>query len=224
MLDLVPPIFKGRMIPSEIPNVQRWEVETDILSRQTGILTAPIVYRKLCTTWETGLLLSKQKGLSHICKEYHELLPQNSLYCCFGRHGANRLPYWSGNDSNNMILMELKMEDLEVTTHREVTILHAEMQVVDQAKELIAEHKNRIATIEGVIVSQEDQKKKLETTNQKLEAENLKLLNKVDSQEAMIAALREQCAQLTKESSMEENSVKRHKTSTTKPLNRIKDE
>ena len=61
-------------------------------------------------------------------------------------------------------------------------------------------------------------------TNQKLEAENLKLLNKVDRQEAIIAALREQCAQLTKELSMEANSVKRRKTSTTEALNSIKDE
>ena len=54
-----------------------------------------------------------------------------------------------------------------------------------------------------MIVYQEAKKEKLEVTNQKLQPENPKLLNKVDTQEAMIAALREQCAQHTKESTME---------------------
>ena len=99
--------------------------------------------------------------------------------------------------------MALQFEDLEATIHRAVTLLGAESRVVDQSKELIAEQKKRIATIEGVLVSQEDKKEKLEVAHQKLQAEHLKLLNKVDTQEAMIAALREQCAQLAKESSME---------------------
>ena len=89
---------------------------------------------------------------------------------------------------------------------------------------MIEEKKNLIVTIEEIIASYENQKQKLETTNQKLEGENLKLLNKVDRQEAMIAALREQCAQLTKESTMESSSGKRHKTSVVVPLNQNKDE
>ena len=93
LLNLIPPIFKGRLVPSEIPNVQRWEIETEILSRPTGIPTAPIVYRKVYTTWETGLLLAKQEALSLIYEEYHQLLPQGSLHRRFGRHGANGLPH-----------------------------------------------------------------------------------------------------------------------------------
>ena len=83
---------------------------------------------------------------------------------------------------------------------------------------------NGNATVEGVIVSQEANKEKLEVAHQKHQAEHLKLLNKVDTQEAMIAALREQCAQLTKESTMESSSEKRRKTSVAVPLNQIKDE
>ena len=120
--------------------------------------------------------------------------------------------------------MALQFEDLEATIHRAVTLLGAESRVVDQSKELIAEQKKRIATVEKVLVSQEDKKEKLEVAHQKLQEEHLKLLNKVDTQEAMIAALREQCAQLTKESTMESSSVKRRKTGVTVPLNQIKDE
>ena len=182
LLNLVPPIFKGRQIPSEIPNVQRWEIETEILSRPTGIPTAPIVYRKVYTCWEMGLMIAKQEALARICEEYHHLLPQGSLHRCFGRRGATGLPYWSGNDRKDMTLMALQFEDLEVTIHRAVTLLGAESRVVDQSKELIAEQKKRIATVEGVIVSQEDKKEKLEVAHQKLQEEHLKLLNKVDTQ------------------------------------------
>ena len=50
VLDLVPPIFKGRIILSDKPNVQRWEIETEILPRQTRIPTGPVVYKKVYTT------------------------------------------------------------------------------------------------------------------------------------------------------------------------------
>ena len=169
-------------------------------------------------------MMAKQEALARICEEYHQLLPPGSLHHCFGRRGTTRLPHWSVNDRKDMTLMALQFEDLEVTIHRAVTLLSAESRVVDQSKELIVEQKKRIATLEGVLVSQEAKKEKLEVAHQKLQAENLKLLNKVDTQEAMIAALCEQCAQLTKESTMESSSVKHRKTSTAVPLNQIKDE
>ena len=171
-----------------------------------------------------GIMMAKQEALARICERYRELLPPGSIHRRFGRRGATGLPHWSGNDRENMPMMELQLEDLEATIHRAVTLLGAESWVVDQSKELIAEQKKRIATVEEVIVSQEAKKEKLEVANQKLQAENLKLLNKVDTQEAMIAALREQCAQLTNESTMESSSVKRRKTSTVVPLNQIKDD
>ena len=169
-------------------------------------------------------MMAKQEALTRICEEYHQLLPPGSLHRCFGRRGATGLPHWSGNDRENMPMMELQLEDLEATIHRAVTLLGAESRVVDQSKELIAEQRKRITTLEKVLVSQEDKKEKLEVDHQKLQEEHLKLLNKVDTQEAMIAALREQCAQLAKESSMESSSGKRRKTGASVPLNQIKDE
>ena len=126
LLNLIPPIFKGRLIPSEIPNVQRWEIETEILSRPTGIPTAPIVYREVYTSWEMGLMMAKQEALARICEQYHELLPPGSLHRCFGRRGATGLLHWSGNDHKDMSLMALQFEDLEATIHRAVTLLGAE--------------------------------------------------------------------------------------------------
>lgn len=212
-LDLAPPTFTIRTIPSEITNKQRWEIETEILPGTTRIPTEAIVYKRVYPTWETGLLLAKHEALSRICEEFYEMLPQNSPYRRFGRRNANGLPHWSGKDREKLNPTELQMEDLELATHIATTALHAEMKMTDEAKELIEEQRKEIETTIEIIVSEELQKQKRETTIQRLEAENLKLLNKVDRQEATIAALREQCAQLARESFEEENSrMKRPKT------------
>ena len=61
--------------------------------------------------------------------------------------------------------------------------------------------------------------------NQKLEAENLKLKNKFERQESLIAALQEQSARLVKETTKGSSSQKRRKTSAaTEFLSRIKNE
>ena len=85
VLSLVPPIFKGRVVPSDVPTVHRWEIETEVLSRPIGTPTAPIVFKKKYTSWGTGLLMAKQEVLSRICEQYFELLPPESIYRRFGK-------------------------------------------------------------------------------------------------------------------------------------------
>ena len=205
VLNIVPPIFKGRELPSDVPNVHRWEIETEILPRPIGTPTEPIIFRKEYTTWETGLLLAMHEALARICETYYELLPQTSPYRVFGRRDAEGLPYYSDGDREHMGLMQIHLEDLELLAHRTETILRADMGVLDQAKELIEQQRVQIEIAEELAEAQEAQKQKLMEDKQKLEAENLKLGNKVDQQHAMIAALQEQCACLAKESAGEQS-------------------
>ena len=173
VLDLVPPTFKIRMIPSEITDRQRWEIETEILPGTTRISTEALVYRRVYTTWETGLLLAKHEALSCICEEFYEMLPQNSPYRCFGRCSANGIPHWSGKEREKLDQTGLQMEDLELAAHRAATALHAEMKMMDEAKGLIEKQRKEIETTIEIIVSEEFQKQKREPTIQRLEAENL---------------------------------------------------
>ena len=92
VLGLVPPIFKGRMIPLEIPTVHRWEIEREILPLPARIPIAPIVYKKEYTTWETGLLLVGHEVLSRICEVYYEMMSPGSPYRHFDRRDAHGLP------------------------------------------------------------------------------------------------------------------------------------
>jgi hypothetical protein len=39
MLDLAPPTFRGRVLPSDVPKVVRWEIETKIKGRTIQALT-----------------------------------------------------------------------------------------------------------------------------------------------------------------------------------------
>ena len=120
--------------------------------------------------------------------------------------------------------MELHLEDLEVVAHRTETVLRAEMMIVDRAKELIGKEKEVIATAEELAAWKDIEKKKLMEANQKLEEENLKLKNKVERQESLIAALQEQSFRLVKETTEGSSSQKRRKTRAAEFLSRIKDE
>ena len=93
VLSIVPPIFKGRMIPSDIPTVHRWEIETEILPRPIGTPTAPIIFKKQYPTWEIGVLMAKHEALSRICEEYLKLLPPASIYRRFGKRDTWGMPY-----------------------------------------------------------------------------------------------------------------------------------
>ena len=203
VLSLVPPIFKGRVVPSDVPTVHRWEIEIEVLSRPIGTPTAPIVFKKKYTSWGTGLLMAKQEALSRICEQYFELLPPESIYRRFGKRDAQGMPYWTVEGRKDLDIFELHLEDLETLLYRTGYELRAEMMVLDQAKELVEAQRVQIETAEELAEAQEAQKQKLMEDNQKLEAENLKLGNKVDQQQAMIAALQEQCARLAKESAGE---------------------
>ena len=153
-----------------------------------------------------------QEALARICETYFEMLPQTSPYRNFGKRNAEGLPCYSDGDREHMSLMQVHLEDMELLSHRTETILRAEMGVLDQAKELIEQQRVQIEVAEELAEAQEaekqkliDDKQKLMEDNQKLEAENLKLGNKVDQQQAMIAALQEQCARLAKESAGEQS-------------------
>ena len=175
VLSIVPPIIKGREIPSDVPTVHRWEIETEILSRPIGEPTEPIIFTKEYTTWETGLLLATQEALARICETYFDMLPQTSPYRNFGKRNAEGLPCYSDGDREHMSLMQVHLEDMELLSHRTETILRAEMGVLDQAKELIEQQRVQIEVAEELAETQEAEKQKLIDDKQKLEAENIKL-------------------------------------------------
>jgi hypothetical protein len=54
MLDLAPPTFRGRVLPCDIPEVIRWENETNIKGRTIEPTKETVVYSRMYPGWETG--------------------------------------------------------------------------------------------------------------------------------------------------------------------------
>jgi hypothetical protein len=58
MLDLAPPTFRGRVIPCEVPEIIRWEIETKIEGRTIEPPTKTVLYSRMYPGWETGIMMA----------------------------------------------------------------------------------------------------------------------------------------------------------------------
>jgi hypothetical protein len=60
MLDLAPPTFRGRVLPCDIPEIICWEIETRIEGRTIEPTTESVVYSRMHTSWETGIMMAME--------------------------------------------------------------------------------------------------------------------------------------------------------------------
>jgi hypothetical protein len=70
MLDLAPPTFRGRVIPYEVPEIIRWEIETRIEGRTIEPPTETMVYSRMYLGWETRIMMAMEEALARICGMY----------------------------------------------------------------------------------------------------------------------------------------------------------
>jgi hypothetical protein len=69
-LDLAPPTFWGRVIPCEISEINRWEIEMKIKGRTIEPPTETVVYSRMYPSWETGIMMAMEEALARICGMY----------------------------------------------------------------------------------------------------------------------------------------------------------
>jgi hypothetical protein len=70
MLDLAPPTFRGRVIPCEVPEIIRWEIEMRIKGRTIEPPTETVMYSRIYPSWETGIMMAMEEALARICGMY----------------------------------------------------------------------------------------------------------------------------------------------------------
>jgi hypothetical protein len=70
MLDLAPPTFWGRVIPCEVLEIIRWEIETRIEGRTIEPPTETVVYSRMYPGWETGIMMAMEEALARIYGMY----------------------------------------------------------------------------------------------------------------------------------------------------------
>jgi hypothetical protein len=56
MLDLAPSMFCGRVLPCDIPEVIRWEIETKVEGHTIEPTTETVVYSRMYPGWEIGVV------------------------------------------------------------------------------------------------------------------------------------------------------------------------
>jgi hypothetical protein len=69
-LDLAPPTFQGRVIPCEIPEINRWEIEMKIKGRTIEPPIGTVVYSRMYPGWETGIMMGMEEALARIYAMY----------------------------------------------------------------------------------------------------------------------------------------------------------
>jgi hypothetical protein len=70
MLNLAPPTFRGRVLPSDIPEVAHWVIETKIKGRTIQPPTKTVVYAIRYPSQEIGLVMAIEEVLARICETY----------------------------------------------------------------------------------------------------------------------------------------------------------
>jgi hypothetical protein len=89
-LDLAPPTFRGRVIPCEILEINRWEIETKIKGCTIAPPTETVVYSRMYPSWETGIMMAMEEALARMCGMYvQEISEMDNSFHQFGRRNSD---------------------------------------------------------------------------------------------------------------------------------------
>jgi hypothetical protein len=190
MLDLASPTFRGRVIPCEVPDIIHSEIKTKIKGRTIEPPTESIVYSRMYSGWETGIMMSMEEALAHICEMYaQEISKMDSSFHQFGRCNSDGWALRTSGLREGLPWTEIQLEDMESYAFNMEHMLHSEMDATDYAKYQLQEKDEKIEQLENTI-------QKLKEKNKSLEVANDKLSSKVEDQEAQIEGFQGQCIYL----------------------------
>jgi hypothetical protein len=133
ILDLAPPTFRGRVIPCEVSEIVRWEIETKIEGRTIEPPTETVVYSRMYPGWETGIMMAMEEALARICNMYVQEISEmdNSIHQ-FGRHNSDG---WATPGlCEGLPWTEIQLEDMESYAFNMEHMLRSEMDATDDAK------------------------------------------------------------------------------------------
>jgi hypothetical protein len=190
MLDLAPPTFQGRVIPCEVPEIIRWEIEMRIEGCTIDPLMETVVYSRMYPGWETGIMIAMEEAVARICEMYaREISKMDSSFHQFGRRNSDGWALRTPGLREGLPWTEIQLEDMESYAFNMEHMLCSEMNATDDAKYQIQEKDEKIEQLENTI-------QKLQEKNKSLEVANDKLSGKVEDQEAQIVGFRGQCIYL----------------------------
>ena len=137
MLHLPLPYFKGRMVDTDVPGVERWEVRTIMRGDPTTPNFEPVDYSKIYPTWQEGVNTAMFDLMSRLCYIHHEDIPEDSFFRIRGRRDEIGAPVVTMGSRLNVPTLEKHMEDMECYTFDMERRVKIEMTLRDQAKAVI---------------------------------------------------------------------------------------
>ncbi|KAK1618871.1 hypothetical protein QYE76_024388 [Lolium multiflorum] len=189
-------MFRGRLLPSDVPTVDRWEIETTIEGRLIEPVTNTVVYLKRYPSWEDGVVMAMQEALARIVCMHGDSIDVESGRQFFGRRSSLGLPMRTSGSREGLSWIQIQFEDMERYAYKVETLLRAEMCDLDFAKHTLTENNKKYKELERLIEWLADKRDALFNENVQLKKDNEKLLDKTLDQEAVILALQGQCAHL----------------------------
>jgi hypothetical protein len=198
-LNLRPPMFRGRLLPSDVPTVDRWEIETTIEGRLIEPVTDTVVYLKKYPSWEDGVVMAMQEALARIVCMHGDSIDVESGRQFFGRRSSLGLPMRTSGSREGLSWIQIQFEDMERYAYKVETLLRAEMCDLDFAKHTLTENNKKYKELERLIEWLTDKRDALFNENVQLKKDNEKLLDKTLDQEAVILALQGQCAHMARQ-------------------------
>ncbi|KAM0899984.1 hypothetical protein ACQ4PT_020933 [Festuca glaucescens] len=198
-LNLCPPMFRGRLLPSDVPTVERWEIETTIEGRLVEPVTDTVVYLKGYPSWEDGVVMAMQEALARIVYMHGGSIDVESGRQFFGRRSSLGFPMRTSGSREGLSWIQIQFEDMEMYAYKVETLLCAEMRDLDWTKHTIKENNKKYQQLEKLSEWLADKRDALFAGTVQLKKDNEKLLDKTLDQEAVILALRGQCAHLARQ-------------------------
>ena len=137
MLHLPLPYFKGRMVNTNVPGMEHWEVRTIMRGDPTTPNFEPVDYSKTYPTWQEGINTAMFDLMSRLCYIHHEEIPEDSFFHICGRRDEIGVPVVTTGTRRNLPTLEKHMEDMECYTFDLEKRVNIEMTLRDQAKAVI---------------------------------------------------------------------------------------
>src|SRR4051812_28604263 len=84
-LKRIMPMFRGRMIPTSTPGVERWEIQTIIPGEPTSAENANWYRTNVYPDWAGGVRSAMHDALSRMCHAFRDDLHPDSVFRLFGK-------------------------------------------------------------------------------------------------------------------------------------------
>lgn len=184
-LELEPPEFRGRLLPSVDQEEGQWEIQTIIWGRRTEPTTRDIFVRRMYPNWERGVEMAMQDALARACRAYRGDLTADSVFHHFGRRDTYGDSLRAGGDKYAAPWCTIQKDDLEAHLVNMEKLLEDEMKTTH---ELRKEARNLRASEEKL----KSEVNELKTGIMELTFELGDQDYKIAAQDAQIAALKRQ--------------------------------